>query len=67
MENPQFRHFMGYWLEKLGLWSTPFDSSGSITARDCGRHEAALEIWNSLSRTQQSRLILEENDGNPRS
>jgi hypothetical protein len=64
MEDQAFRRFLKRWFLQLGLWETPFTNSGSETARDCGKLEAALMIWNSLSRSQQARLIMEENDGN---
>ena len=65
MENPQFRRFLRVWFEQCHMWELSYDNSGSLTAFREGERAAGLNIWNTLSRTQQSRLILEENDGNP--
>ena len=65
MNDPAFRRLMRLWFEQCHMWELSFDNSGSLTAFNEGARSAALIIWNTLSRTQQSRLILEENDGNP--
>lgn len=53
------------WFEQLGMWSSVHETTAHDSAYLSGKRDAALSVWNTLSRTQQARLIMEENDGNP--
>jgi hypothetical protein len=64
MEDASFRRFLRTVFENSHVWEMSYDNSGSLTAFREGERAVGLMIWNKLSRSQQGKLIMEENDGN---
>ena len=64
MEDLAFRRFLRRLFDQSHVWELSYDNSGSLTAYREGERAMGLSVWNSLSRSQQARLIMEENDGN---